>query len=79
MEVSDAFLVLIDTKLEVAIFESCVSEVFKVACDFEDFIASPLLVFGLLVFGVVFVGVACCVNRLLESFSVVVAGELAAV
>lgn len=72
-------MVLVDAKLEVAFLEGCVSEIFEITCYFEDLVASPLFVFGLLVFGVVFIGVAGRIDCFLERLVVVFTTKLAAI
>jgi hypothetical protein len=72
-------LVLVDAELEIAFFEGCVSKIFEITCYFEDLVAGPLFVFGLLVFRVVFIGVAGRIYCFLERLVVVFPTKLAAV
>ena len=79
MQVAQTLLVLCEAELKGACFEGGVAEVFEGGADGEDLRALPFFAGGLLVFGVVFVGVAGGVGGFVGGFGVVVAGEFAAV
>lgn len=72
-------MVLGDAEGEVAGFEGGVAEFLEGGGDLDDLLAFPLVVGGLLILGVVFVGVAGDVGDFLRRLVVVVAGQLAAV
>lgn len=76
VEVSDAFLVLVKTEVQIPALESFVAVFFQLACDLDDLLAFELFA---LVFGKVFVGVAGGIDGFLLYVVYGVAFQLAAI